>query len=141
MDATAMRKRLGEARVAHLATADAEGRPHVVPIAFAHDDENLYFAVDDKPKRSRNLKRLRNIAGNPRVSVLVDHYEDDWTRLWWVRLDGVAHVLVHDAEAQRAIDLLARKYTQYRDARPPGPVVAITIQRMTGWASAENSGC
>ena len=133
-----MRKRLGEARVAHLATADAEGRPHVVPIAFAHDDENLYFAVDDKPKRSRNLKRLRNIAGNPRVSVLVDHYEDDWTRLWWVRLDGVAHVLVHDAEAQHAIDLLARKYTQYRDARPPGPVVAITIQRMTGWAANEN---
>jgi len=133
-----MRKRLGEARVAHLATADAEGRPHVVPIAFAHDDENLYFAVDDKPKRSRNLKRLRNIAGNPRVSVLVDHYEDDWTRLWWVRLDGVAHVLVHDAEAQRAIDLLARKYPQYRDARPPGPVVAITIQRMAGWAANEN---
>jgi len=133
-----MRKRLGEARVAHLATADAEGRPHVVPIAFTHDDENLYFAVDDKPKRSRNLKRLRNIAGNPRVSVLVDHYEDDWTRLWWVRLDGVAHVLVHDAEAQRAIDLLARKYPQYRDARPPGPVVAITIQRMAGWAANEN---
>jgi PPOX class probable F420-dependent enzyme len=138
MDATAMRKRLGEARVAHLATADAEGRPHVVPIAFAYDDENLYFAVDDKPKRSRNLKRLRNIAGNPRVSVLVDHYEDDWTRLWWVRLDGVAHVLVHDAEAQRALDLLARKYPQYRDARPPGPVVAVTIQRMTGWAADEN---
>ena len=94
-----MRKRLGEARVAHLATADAEGRPHVVPITFAHHDENLYFVVDDKPKRSRDLKRLRNIAGNPRVSVLVDHYEDDWTRLWWVRVDGVAHVLIHDAEA------------------------------------------
>ncbi len=131
-----MRLRLGDARVARLATADAEGRPHVVPIAFAHDDENLYFAVDDKPKRSRNLKRLRNIAGNPRVSVLVDHYEDDWTRLWWVRVDGVAHVLDHDADAQRAIDLLARKYEQYARTRPRGPVVAISIEHMTGWSPA-----
>ena len=131
-----MRLRLGAARVARLATADAEGRPHVVPIAFAHDDENLYFAVDDKPKRSRNLKRLRNIAGNPRVSVLVDHYEDDWTRLWWVRVDGAAHVLDHDAEAQRAIDLLVRKYAQYARKRPQGPVVAIRIEHMTGWSPA-----
>jgi len=131
-----MRLRLVDARVARLATADAEGRPHIVPIAFAHDDENLYFAVDDKPKRSRNLKRLRNIAGNPRVSVLVDHYEDDWTRLWWVRVDGVAHVLVHDAEAQRAIDLLVRKYAQYARKRPQGPVVAIRIEHMTGWSPA-----
>ena len=136
MDATAMRLRLVDARVARLATADAEGRPHVVPIAFAHDDENLYFAVDDKPKRSRNLKRLRNIAGNPRVSVLVDHYEDDWTRLWWVRVDGAAHVLDHDAEAQRAIDLLVRKYAQYARKRPQGPVVAIRIEHMTGWSPA-----
>ena len=131
-----MRLRLVDARVARLATADAEGRPHIVPIAFAHDDENLYFAVDDKPKRSRNLKRLRNIAGNPRVSVLVDHYEDDWTRLWWVRVDGVAHVLVHDAEAQRAIDLLVRKYAQYARKRPQGPVVVIRIEHMTGWSPA-----
>ena len=131
-----MRLRLVDARVARLATVDAEGRPHVVPIAFAHDDENLYFAVDDKPKRSRNLKRLRNIAGNPRVSVLVDHYEDDWTRLWWVRVDGAAHVLDHDAEAQRAIDLLVRKYAQYARKRPQGPVVAIRIEHMTGWSPA-----
>jgi len=131
-----MRKRLGEARVAHLATVDEEGKPHVVPIAFAHHDENLYFVVDDKPKRTRDLKRLRNIAGNPRVSVLVDHYEDDWTRLWWVRVDGVAHVVVHDAEAQRAIDLLARKYAQYEGRRPQGPVVEIRIERMTGWSPA-----
>ena len=131
-----MRLRLVDARVARLATADAEGRPHVVPIAFAHDDENLYFAVDDKPKRSRNLKRLRNIAGNPRVSVLVDHYEDDWTRLWWVRVDGAAHVLDQGAEAQRAIDLLVRKYAQYARKRPQGPVVAIRIEHMTGWSPA-----
>jgi len=131
-----MRKRLREARVAHLATVDAEGKPHVVPIAFADHDENLYFVVDDKPKRTRDLKRLRNIAGNPHVSVLVDHYEDDWTRLWWVRVDGVAHVLAHDAEAQRAIDLLALKYAQYERTRPQGPVVEIRIERMTGWSPA-----
>jgi len=131
-----MRRRLQEARVARLATVDAEGRPHLVPIAFAHDDENLYFAVDDKPKRRRDLKRLRNIAGNPRVSVLVDHYEDDWARLWWVRLDGVANVLDHDTEAQRAIDLLVRKYAQYARTRPQGPVVVIKIEHMTGWSPA-----
>lgn len=131
-----MRRRLQEARVARLATVDAEGRPHLVPIAFAHEDENLYFAVDDKPKRRRDLKRLRNIAGNPRVSVLVDHYEDDWARLWWVRLDGVANVLDHDAEAQRAIDLLVRKYAQYARTRPQGPVVVIKIEHMTGWSPA-----
>ena len=141
MDATAMRQRLADARVARLATTDAEGRPHIVPIVFAHDDEHIYFAVDNKPKRRRNLKRLRNIAGNPRVSVLVDHYEDDWTRLWWVRVDGVAHVLAHDAEAQRAIDLLARKYTQYERTRPQGPVVAISIETMTAWDADENPAC
>jgi len=136
-----MRRRVAGARVGRLATVSADGSPHVVPIAFAHEDVNLFFAVDDKPKRTRDLQRLRNIARNPRVSVLVDHYEDDWTRLWWVRVDGVAHVLVHDTEAERAIDLLARKYAQYRTARPPGPVIEITILRMTGWAAAENPAC
>jgi PPOX class probable F420-dependent enzyme len=136
MDAAAMRRMLVEASVARLATTGPDGRPHIVPIVFAHDDENLYFVVDDKPKRSRDLKRVRNIAGNERVSVLVDHYEDDWARLWWVRVDGVAHVVDHDAEAQRAIDLLARKYAQYAGKRPQGPVVAIRIERMSGWSPA-----
>ena len=131
-----MRRRLVEASVARLATAGPDGRPHIVPIVFAHDDENLYFVVDDKPKRSLDLKRVRNIAGNERVSVLVDHYEDDWTRLWWVRVDGVAHVIDHDVDSQRAIDLLARKYGQYAIKRPQGPVVAIRIEHMTGWSAA-----
>ena len=136
-----MRRRLVEASVARLATAGPDGRPHIVPIVFAHDDENLYFVVDDKPKRSRDLKRVRNIAGNERVSVLVDHYEDDWMRLWWVRVDGVAHVIAHEADAQHAIDVLVAKYAQYERARPRGPVVAISIERMTGWAAADNPGC
>ncbi len=141
MDATDLRRHLDEARSAHLATVGPDGKPHVVPVTFAVDGDTVYFAVDAKPKRTTDLKRLRNIAANPSVSVLVDHYEDDWKRLWWVRADGAARLIADRARAERALDLLARKYPQYRDDRPPGPVVAITIQRMTGWAAAENSAC
>jgi len=134
MDATAMRRRIVESRVARLATADADGHPHVVPITFALDGDRLYFAVDAKPKRTANLKRLRNIAANPTVSVLFDHYEEDWGRLWWVRLDGAARILDGHDEAERAIDLLVSRYEQYRSARPNGPVVEISVERMTGWS-------
>ena len=136
-----MRRRIAEASVGRLATVDGDGRPHVVPIAFAEDDENLYFAVDQKPKRRRDLKRVRNIAGNPHVSVLVDHYEDDWTRLWWVRVDGVANVIAHEPDARRAIDLLVAKYPQYAQERPLGPVVAISIETMIGWEASDNPAC
>lgn len=136
-----MRRRLAAARVAHLATADRSGRPHVVPIVFVVEDEALYFAVDAKPKRTADLKRLRNIAANPAVSLLVDHYDEEWTRLWWVRVDGEARVLDDGVTSERALGLLAAKYSQYRAARPPGPVVAITIQRMTGWTPAGNPAC
>ena len=131
-----MRSRLEEARVARLATADAKGRPHVVPITFAVDLDTLYFAIDAKPKRSTDLQRLRNIAANPAVSVLVDHYEDDWERLWWVRVDGTARVVADPAQADSALALLAAKYEQYRGTPPPGPVVRIDIGRMSGWSSA-----
>jgi PPOX class probable F420-dependent enzyme len=131
-----MRRRIGEVPVARLATVDAAGRPHVVPISFAVDGQTLYFAVDAKPKRSTDLKRLRNIAVHPQVSVLIDHYENDWNALWWVRIDGTALVVSDPAQANRAIDLLAKRYPQYRHARPAGPVVAISIDRMTGWAPA-----
>ena len=131
-----MRRRLVEARVARLATADGKGRPHVVPITFAVDADTLYFAVDAKRKRSTDLQRLRNIAANPAVSVLVDHYEDDWERLWWVRVDGTARVVADPAQADSALALLAAKYEQYRGTPPPGPVVRIDIGRMSGWSSA-----
>ena len=134
MDATALRRHLEEARVAHLATADAAGRPHVVPITFAIDGDTIYFAIDAKPKRTTDLKRLRNIAVNPAVSVLVDRYDDDWSSLWWVRVDGTAHVLRDNVAAERAIDLLVSRYPQYRRARPAGPVVAIKVDRITGWS-------
>jgi PPOX class probable F420-dependent enzyme len=127
-----MRRRFGEAEVAHLATVGADGRPHIVPVCFALEGDVLYFAIDGKPKTSTNLKRLRNIASNPAVSLLADHYEDDWARLWWVRVDGVAAIVVDPVHAERAIDLLASRYEQYRRARPGGPLVAVTIGRWSG---------
>jgi PPOX class probable F420-dependent enzyme len=136
MEEAEARRRLAVSKVAHLATVSAEGRPHIVPIVFALDGDTLYFAVDAKPKQTTRLARLKNIAANPAVSVLVDHYEDDWTRLWWVRADGNAHIVTDDAEAQRAIDLLAKRYQQHATDRPGGPVVAIHIDRLTGWTGA-----
>lgn len=136
-----MRRRLGEARVARLATIGANGRPHVVPITFAVDGDTMYFAVDHKPKRTKDLQRLRNIAANPAVSVLVDHYDDDWDRLWWVRVDGSARVASDDADASRGLELLVDRYPQYRQRRPGGPVVVITIHRISGWASNSKPGC
>jgi PPOX class probable F420-dependent enzyme len=136
MEATEAQRRFGEARVARLATVGIDGRPHIVPISFALDGGVLYFAVDAKPKRTANLKRLRNIAANPAVSILADHYEDDWGKLWWVRVDGRARVITNGADAERAIDLLASRYEQYRRSRPAGPVVAATIERWSSWSGS-----
>jgi len=129
-----MRQRIAEARVARLATVGENGKPHVVPITFALQGDTIFFAVDSKPKRTAQLQRLRNIAANPAVTVLVDHYEEDWSRLWWVRADGTASVLEEGPRSDRAIDLLVERYPQYRHARPPGPAVAISIVRISGWA-------
>jgi PPOX class probable F420-dependent enzyme len=130
------KRRLAGSRSARLATVSDDGRPHIVPIVFALDGDTLYFAVDSKPKQTTNLKRLRNIAANPAVSVLADHYEDDWTKLWWVRADGTARIVTDDSEASRAIDLLTRRYRQYVAQRPSGPVVAIHIDRLSGWTGS-----
>jgi PPOX class probable F420-dependent enzyme len=134
-----MRRRVETSVVARLATVGDDGRPHIVPISFALEDQTLYFAVDFKPKRTTNLKRLRNLAANPAVSVLVDHYEPDWEQLWWVRLDGNARVVTEGGEADRALDALAKRYEQYRKTRPAGPVVAISIERITGWSASKSS--
>ena len=136
MNQSEMLRRVATAFVARLATVGADGRPHIVPITFALDELTLYFAVDSKPKKTTNLKRLRNIAANPAVSILIDHYEDDWNRLWWVRLDGDARVVADGAEAQKAIRILAARYSQYRMSAPAGPVVAIAIAAMTGWSAS-----
>jgi PPOX class probable F420-dependent enzyme, Rv0121 family len=121
--------------VARLATITPAGRPHVVPIVFALASDVLYSAVDAKPKRTTALQRLANIAANPRVAVLADHYADDWTQLWWVRADGIGRIATGD-EVVTALDLLASRYAQYTDDPPPGPVLAIDVGRWTGWAAA-----
>ena len=121
-----------DARVARLATVDPHGRPHVVPVCFVLDGGTLYTAVDEKPKRTRKLQRLRNIEANPQVEVLIDHYEDDWSRLWWVRLRGTARIV----DDRTAVELLAAKYPQYARQPPSGPVIAVTIEERTEWTSS-----
>jgi PPOX class probable F420-dependent enzyme len=125
--------RLTAARVARLATIDPDGRPHLVPIVFALDGDTLYSAVDRKPKRSYTLRRIENARARPDVTILVDHYEDDWSRLWWIRLRGRARVLDEGEERQRALALLAEKYPQYREEPPDGPVLAVAIAEVRKW--------
>ncbi len=135
MSSEAARRCFAAARVARLASVDERSRPHVVPIVFALAGETIYSVVDAKPKRSTELRRLQNARANPRVSALVDHYDDaDWGALWWVRADGIARVLgLDEPEAARAIELLARRYPQQRAV---GPVLAIDVERWTGWSAA-----
>jgi len=132
------RRRFAAARVARLATADASGHPHLVPIVFAVERETIYSVVDAKPKRTTELRRLRNVRSNPRVSALVDHYEDaDWSALWWVRADGLARVLEPDQpESHKAVALLAGRHSQQRAT---GAVLAIDVQRWSGWAATAAS--
>ncbi len=136
MDSEEMRHRIDGAMVARLATVGADGRPHIVPITFALDEDTMFFAIDFKPKKTADLQRLRNIEANPSVSVLVDHYEEDWTKLWWVRADGTARIVIDGATFEKGISLLTQRYAQYRSARPAGPMVSIAIQRMTGWSAS-----
>lgn len=146
MTAAEARERFESARVARLATADATGRPHLVPVAFvvatrlpfgSHTNPKgrrvIYSAVDSKPKRTTELRRLANVWENPAVSLLVDHYEEDWEGLWWARADGVARVLGADEpEARRAHGLLAERYPQQRGA---GTVLAVDVERWSGWSA------
>lgn len=128
------RRRVTGARIARLATIDPDGRPHVVPICFVLSGDTLYSAVDRKPKRSRELRRLANVRARPQATVLVDHYDEDWCRLWWIRLRGAARVLEAGAEADRALALLAGKYPQYRDEPPDGPVLALDVDEWRAWS-------
>jgi PPOX class probable F420-dependent enzyme len=130
---------LRNARVGRLATADAAGRPLVVPVCYVFDGTRCYSAVDAKPKRTRNLRRLSNIAENPQVSLVVDRWDEDWSQLCWVIVEGRADVLTSGPEFSRAIDLLVAKYPQYRALpldRAAGAVVAITPGRVLAWRSA-----
>jgi PPOX class probable F420-dependent enzyme len=128
------RARFAAARVARLATADAAGRPHLVPIAFVVDGDVVYSAVDGKPKRTRALRRLANVRENPAVALLADHWdEDDWSALWWVRAEGRGRVLgAEDPEARRAVELLRERYPRQREA---GEVLAVEVERWSGWTA------
>ena len=130
-----MRGIVAAARVARLATVDADGRPHLVPICFVLLDATVYSAVDHKPKRTTRLRRLANLAATGHACLLVDHYDEDWTALWWVRLDGTGRVVTDPAEAARAVGALARKYPQYAQRPPEGPVLAVDVARWTGWSA------
>lgn len=120
------------APVAALATA-ADGAPHLVPVVFAVSGDTIYTAVDAKRKSTKRLRRLANIEANPRVSLLVDHYTDDWTQLWWVRADGTAEIHPHGEQMAIGYALLRAKYHQYERTALDGPVVAIAVQRWSSW--------
>ena len=129
--------RLRSARVGRLATVTADARPHVVPFVFAlverDRDVLAYWVVDRKPKRTQRLQRLRNLEGNPAAEFVVDGYDEDWRALWWVRASGTGRVVDDDSEERAALEALGAKYPSYASEPPPGPVVAIEIQMISGW--------
>jgi PPOX class probable F420-dependent enzyme len=129
--------RVRVARIGRLATITAELRPHIVPFVFAIVEHGssfvAYWAVDRKPKRSTKLKRIRNIEANPAVEFVVDGYDEDWERVWWVRCAGSARVVTDETERRDALQALTEKYPQYQIAPPHGPVVAIAIEVIRGW--------
>jgi PPOX class probable F420-dependent enzyme len=135
MDPARCRALLSAARVGRLATVRPDGRPHVVVCCFAVAGERVWTAVDAKPKATTRLQRLANVRAHPWASLLVDHYEEDWDALWWVRVDGPASVLEEGDERDDALAALAAKYSQYVGAPPTGPVIAIAAERVSGWSA------
>jgi PPOX class probable F420-dependent enzyme len=137
LDAAAARERFAAARVARLATLTADGAPHLVPFVFAVDGDTVYSVVDAKPKRTTSLARLAHVQADPRVCLLADHYDEDWSQLWWVRADGTARVLDGDGDGDqpqvaRALELLAGRYPQQRVT---GAVLAVDVARWSGWTA------
>jgi PPOX class probable F420-dependent enzyme len=131
----AQRQFLDRGRVGHLATADAEGAPHVIPVCYAVAEQTLYITIDEKPKRRDiPLKRVRNIRENPKTAFVVDRYDEDWQRLGWVMLRGEAEILESGPEHDHAQALLTARYPQYREMNLAGlPVIALRIARATSW--------
>ncbi|MBM4638482.1 TIGR03668 family PPOX class F420-dependent oxidoreductase [Rhodococcus hoagii] len=129
--------RFVDAPVARMATVSADGDPHLVPVVFAAVGDVVFTAVDDKPKSTRRLRRLANIAATGRASLLVDHYDDDWSRLWWIRVDGTGEVLEPDSDVGvAAIDALVAKYHQYASMRPIGPVIEVRVSGWREWSAS-----
>jgi len=137
MNESEARRRFAAARVARLATVRTDGCPHLVPIVFALDGDLIYSIVDAKPKRSLQLVRLANIRREPRVSLLVDAYDDAWEHLWWVRADGRASVVASGPGHATTIRLLQAKYSQYRDSAAPfGAAIITRVERWRSWSFA-----
>ena len=134
MDETEALRRLAEAPVGYLATVRSNGDPHIVPFVFVVEDRRILSMVDAKPKETTDLRRIRNIRANSSVSVLVDHYEPDWRRLWWVRVDGTAVVV--DSSLDHVAALLRAKYPQYGAVDLVGPAIIIDIALVTWWGSS-----
>ena len=130
-----MRRLVDSARVARLATVDADGRPHVVPVCFVRVGDTVFSAVDSKPKQSTRLRRLSNLEENPDCCLLVDRYDDDWSRLWWVRLDGRGRIVHDERQAADAVAALTGRYPQYESDPPTGPVLAVEVHRWSGWSA------
>jgi PPOX class probable F420-dependent enzyme len=131
-----LQSRFASGAVARLATVRPDGAPHVVPVVFALVDGTVYSAVDGKPKRTRQLQRLANVRADPRCALLVDHYEDDWSQLWWVRADGSGTVVEDPEPTHPGVEALAARHRQYREQRPTGPLLVITVERWSGWSTA-----
>ncbi|MPV35699.1 TIGR03668 family PPOX class F420-dependent oxidoreductase [Georgenia subflava] len=133
------RARFAAARVARLASLTPAGEPHIVPVTFAVDGDVVWSAVDDKPKSTRRLQRLANIAAHPAVSLLVDRYDNDWSALWWVRADGPASItdLADTAEVHAALTELAAKYPQYAEVPPAGPLIRIGVTSWHAWSASD----
>lgn len=119
---------------ARLATVGPAGEPHIVPITFALADDYIYSIVDSKPKTTRRLQRLSNIEEDSRVSVLVDHYNEEWTQLWWVRFDGTAEIHTEGARFELAKQKLMAKYSQYQEEPPAGPAIVIEVSAVSWWS-------
>jgi PPOX class probable F420-dependent enzyme len=137
VDADEARALVADARVARLATTNTGLGVDVVPITFALlPGDRLVSIVDQKPKSTTRLRRLDNIRAHPEVTVLVDHYEDDWGRLWWVRMRGTATVIAQGEAFAEAVEALTARYPQYVEAPPPGPVVSVAVAEWTGWKAA-----
>jgi PPOX class probable F420-dependent enzyme len=126
--------------VARLATIAPGSSPAIVPVTFAVDGDRIVTAVDAKPKRGAPLRRVDNIGANPRVALLVDHYDEDWRALWWVRADGRGRILAGGAETERVFGLLRARYPQYAAVELTGPAIVVTVERWTGWSAGGGIG-
>jgi PPOX class probable F420-dependent enzyme len=135
MEVAELRRRFASSPVARLATVRPDGTPHVVPVVFALVSNTVFSAVDAKPKRTTELQRLANVRAEPRCALLADHYAEDWRRLWWVRADGTAEVVEAPPAGHPGIQALVQRFPQYRDEPPSGPLLVVTVQRWSGWAS------